>query len=98
LYNRIREDEPKHHKEIEMNKKPHEVDAHDAAAIKTAVYFVASIFLGRGQFDKHNCETLSEARQVCKLMDAHYDNGRKAMVYAALPNGRQVFVPDNHQA
>jgi len=74
-----------------------EIDAPLLAEISATTRFVTTIFLGRGQYAKHECGDLSEARAMGVQMAAHYRNGRIAMVYALLSDDRQVFVPDNFQ-
>lgn len=73
----------------------HPVDIRDAAEIAQAVYFVSTLFVGVGRFEKAIHETLAEARVTAKAMESHYKNGRKAMVYGILANGKSVLVPDN---
>lgn len=76
---------------------PHPADQDDLQAIDQASYFIASIFLGRGEFDKSEQSNLSVARQIAQHMEAHYHNGRGGMVYAVLPSGRSVLVPPEYQ-
>lgn len=81
-------------------KPPHPTDIRDFALIDQAAYFVASIFLGTGKFDKSEQPTLTEARDVVSRMSHYYhkrSGGRQGMVYAILADGRQVFVPDAYQ-
>lgn len=80
-----------------MRKRMHPADAADLAAIREASYFVASIFLGTGQYDTHAAPTLANARAVAAQMTTHYRNGRIASVYAILPSGAQVIVPASYQ-
>lgn len=65
--------------------------------ITNATSFIASIFLGTGTYDKFDAPTLSQARDVAVQMEEHYRNGRKALIYAQLPSGRQFLVPDNYK-
>lgn len=73
----------------------HPVDIRDAAEIAQAVYFVSTLFVGVGRFEKADHKTLAEARVTAKAMESHYKNGRKAMVYGILANGKSALVPDN---
>lgn len=76
---------------------PHPADQDDLQAIPQASYFIASIFLGRGEFDKSEQSDLQSARAIASKMETHYRNGRGGMVYAVLPNGRSVLVPTEYQ-
>jgi hypothetical protein len=75
----------------------HPADAADRAAIPEATSFIASIFLGTGRFAKSETATIEAARATAEHFAAHYRNGRKPLVYAILPDGRQVLVPDDYQ-
>lgn len=72
-------------------------DAAMLSELPNATHFVTSIFVGRGEYAKHESADLAAARAVGNQMAAHYRNGRKALVYAQLPNGRQFLVPDDYQ-
>jgi hypothetical protein len=79
------------------SKSLHPADAADRAAIPSATSFIASLFLGTGQFAKSEAKTIKAARAEAEHLAAYYRNGRKALVYAILPNGRQVLVPSDYE-
>jgi hypothetical protein len=75
-----------------------ELDAAQLAQVAVATSFVTSIFVGRGSYDKHESHDLVTARAVADQMTEHYrQNGRKAIVYAILPDGSEVLVPESYQ-
>lgn len=74
----------------------HESDAAMLAELPNATSFVTSIFVGSGEYAKHESPDLVTARAVGQQMADHYRNGRKALVYAQLPSGRQFLVPDSY--
>lgn len=76
----------------------HEADSAMLSQIADASEFVTSIFLGRGEYAKHSSATIDAAREIGAQMEEYYRNGRKALVYAILPNGRQFLVPSGYQA
>ena len=80
------------------HKNSHEADAAMLSELPLATGFVTSIFLGRGEYARHESATLFDARNVATQMEAHYRNGRKALVYSVLPNGRQFLVPADYAA
>jgi len=81
-----------------MPKKLHPADEAALREIAEATSFVATLFLGRGQYAKRFAATLAWARAEAKyLIGEHPNSGRLPMIYAILPNGRQVFVPSNYQ-
>jgi hypothetical protein len=76
-----------------MKSKPmHPADAADAMRVASAVAFVATIFIGTGRFDRALHGTLAEARVTAGAMEAHYRNGRRAMIYGVLASGASVLV------
>jgi hypothetical protein len=84
-----------------MPKKPmHDADATDRARIAQATGYTTSFFLGSGKWDKHPSPALERAREVARQMMADPDyaaTGRKPIVYAHLPDGSEVVVPDDYQ-
>lgn len=80
-----------------MLKNSHAADAAMLSELPLATSFVTSIFLGRGEYARHESAGLVAARTIADQMAAHYQNGRKALVYAQLPSGRQFLVPDSYQ-
>ncbi len=73
------------------------VTPHDAKLIAVASSFTASLFLGRGSFDKIETRTLAEARAATeKLRAAHPRCTREPMVYANA-EGASVFVPAGYE-
>lgn len=76
----------------------HEADAAMLSEIPNASEFVTSIFLGRGEYAKHSSPTVQDARAIGAQMEEYYRNGRKSLVYAVLPNGRQFLVPADYPA
>lgn len=79
-------------------RKAHAADVAERAAIKDAIGFIASIFIGVGQFAKREAETIPEARQLARELDAKFaDTHRKALVYAILPTGNQIVVPESYE-
>jgi hypothetical protein len=80
-----------------MKPDSHAADAAMLSELPNATSFVTSIFLGRGEYAKHESAALADARNVADQMAAYYRNGRKALVYAQLPSGRQFLVPDSYQ-
>lgn len=71
-------------------------DAAMLSELPNATHFVTSIFVGRGEYAKHDSADLVTARAIGNQMAAHYRNGRKALVYAQLASGRQFLVPDSY--
>lgn len=82
-----------------MTKTIHPADAAQLALIPQARQFIASLFLGQGKYDKRAAETLAEARaRAAEISAGHkWPNGRKAMIYAVLADGREVLVPDAYE-
>ena len=83
-----------------MPKKMHAADATDRAKIASATGYITSFFLGRGNYDRHPSPALERARQVGQQMLADPDyakTGRKPIIYALLPDGSEVLVPDDYQ-
>lgn len=80
-----------------MLKNSHDADAAMLSELPLATSFVTAIFLGRGEYARHESADLVKARATADQMAAHYHNGRKALVYAQLPSGRQFLVPDSYQ-
>jgi len=78
------------------HKNSHDADAAMLSELPNATSFVTSIFLGRGEYARHESADLVAARTIAGQMAAHYQNGRKALVYAQLPSGRQFLVPDSY--
>lgn len=79
-------------------RKPHPADLADLRDIPSATSFIASLFLGRGEFAKAEAGTLEAARAAAaSLAQQHPTSGRKPMVYGILPNGRQVLIPETYQ-
>jgi hypothetical protein len=78
-------------------KTPHPADTADLALIPTATKFIVSLFLGTGRYDKREKPTLKEAREeALKMAGVHgWPGGRKPLIYAVLPDGRDILVPDN---
>ncbi len=70
----------------------HPADAIDAARVASAACYVATIFIGTGRFDRAAHATLAHAKETAGLMEAHYRNGRRAMIYAVLPCGGAALV------
>lgn len=70
----------------------HPADANDAKRVASAACYVAIIFIGTGRFDRASHATLPEARVTAGAMEAHYRNGRRAMIYGVLPCGGAVLV------
>ncbi|WP_324134053.1 hypothetical protein [Bosea sp. (in: a-proteobacteria)] len=70
----------------------HPADAADAMRVASAVCYVATIFVGTGRFDRASHATLAEARVTARAMEAHYRNGRRAMIYGVLPCGATVLM------
>jgi hypothetical protein len=72
----------------------HSADTAMLDQLSNATHYVATLFVGRGEFARHETKELKDARVAGAAMAAHYKNGRKPMVYAQLPSGRQFLVPD----
>jgi hypothetical protein len=84
-----------------MPKKIHAADSTDRAKIASATGYTTSFFLGSGKWDKHPSPTLERAREVARQMlaDPEYaKSGRKPIIYAHLPDGTEVVVPDDYEA
>lgn len=64
-----------------------------AAAVSSADYFTANLFLGTGQYARHDLKSLDYARQAGALLEDMHRNHRKAMIYAVTRDGRSVFIP-----
>lgn len=80
----------------------HPADAADLAAIGTATGFMASLFLGRGRWAKSPISpSLGGAKHWGVLLvqrsRAIRDLPRKPAIYALLPDGRSILVPDGYQ-
>lgn len=74
------------------SKAVHPADANDAKRVASAVSFIATIFIGTGRFDRAEHGTLAEARVTARAMEAHYRNGRQALIYGVLPCGATALV------
>jgi hypothetical protein len=86
--------------EIAMTEKPmHPADAAQLALISRASSFTASLFLGKGKYAKREAETLSEARtEALRIAGVHGAPGQRTpMIFAVLPDGRDVLVPDDYE-
>lgn len=75
-----------------MKSSMHPADFGDAERAASAVYYVTSIFIGTGRFDRAEHGTLAEARVTAQAMEAHYRNGRRALIYGVMPCGASVLV------
>jgi len=78
-------------------RKPHPADlAGVAEAVANAQGFVSTLILGRGRYEKREAPTLEAARNLAAEMtkEAATRGGRKALVYALLPNGGSALVPE----
>src|SRR5438045_404543 len=72
-------------------KRIHPADVIDERAVREASSFIASIFVGLGQYDKREAHTLVEARTAAaELLKAH-PSGRKVLIYAIHADGRQFL-------
>jgi hypothetical protein len=71
----------------------HAADVVDTVALAQATKFIATIFLGQGQYDKRECASLDNARIAADELSALHRSGRRPLIYAILPNGRQILVP-----
>jgi hypothetical protein len=76
-------------------KSQHPADADALASIGRARAFTASLFLGTGKF-AHSPEspTLVGARHWGALLQQRHGGRRRALIYALLPNGRSVHIPE----
>lgn len=79
-----------------MSKSTHTADDAMLSELPNATSFFASLFIGRGAYDRHESKTLAQARDIGRRMAEHHANGRSAMIYAQLPSGRQFLVPDSY--
>ena len=76
-----------------MTKQMHPADAADRAKIANATHF--NVHLRKGPADKINQEAPTLAEAV-KIADALKVESRKpAMIYAIMPEGTTVFVPQD---
>ena len=77
---------------MSKGKKPHPADTQDNALIPTAAKFITSLFVNGG-YSKLDAKTLNEARDnIEKLRKSHPKATRKPLVYAVLPDGREILV------
>src|SRR5690349_6322648 len=77
-------------------RRAHAADVADLAKLATATGFVTTLFHD-GAFDKRTSDNLMAARALGRAMAAEFPRlARKPMVYALLPDGGQVFVPNDY--
>lgn len=76
-----------------MTKQMHPADAADRAKIANATHF--NVHLRKGPAEKINEEapTLAEAVKIAEALKA--ENRKPAMIYAIMPEGTSVFVPQD---
>lgn len=72
-------------------------DADLARAVADASAFIASLFVGRGAYEKATASSLAKARELGRQLEDAHPWGRKAMIYAISPSGRQTFIPNYFQ-
>lgn len=69
------------------------VDEFNEAILENAIGYSVALFLGRGEYAKHRCETLREAQHTGQQMTAYYKNGRHPVIYAIDHCGHFTIVP-----
>jgi hypothetical protein len=82
-----------------MTKKPHPSIAASEAimidAIRSADHFLASLFIGRGQYEKREAATVAGAiKHAVALQAEHVEGTRRAMIYAVSKDGRATFLTE----
>ena len=79
-----------------MGKKPHPADIaaeeQMIAAIRAADHFMASIFIGAGQYEKRTGETLKEAIVKAKLLMSSRRFNARPIYYAVAKDGRATML------
>jgi hypothetical protein len=81
-----------------MARKPHPAEVRDAQLIARATSFVIYLRSSPGTVHRETATSIPEARQIeARMNKEHGANGRRAIIYAILPEGGQVFVPDTMQ-
>lgn len=82
-----------------MPKKVHPADLAHLAALPKAQGFIASLHVGFGRYEKSPAlAALDAARDAGKRLQEEHGTAARALIYAVLPNGRQVHIPDSYNA
>lgn len=81
------------------SKKPHPAEIAAEAvmidAIRSADHFMASLFVGRGRYEKQRAKTVREALQARIELRAKHRVNQTGMIYAVLRDGRAIFITDS---
>lgn len=59
----------------------HPADAANSEALTRATKFIATLFLGRGRYDKREAPTLEAAQIAAKDLSALHQGGRKVFAF-----------------
>lgn len=77
-------------------KKPHpaEIAAEHAMidAIRNADHFLASLFVGRGEYQVRSARTVKEALTVAPLLESAFPTTRKCIIYAVSKGGTATML------
>jgi hypothetical protein len=81
-----------------MPKNPHPADiAAESAmiqAIRAADHFLASLFVGRGRYEKQQAPTVLAALHARVAMRERFGVNQHGMIYAVQKDGHAVFITD----
>jgi len=78
-----------------MTKPPvFDIDTMAIDAIRTADHFVASLFIGRGEYKTEKRPTVSAARAAAKALEAEPGFTRRAIIYAISREGVATMLTD----
>lgn len=79
-------------------KKPHpaEIAAEEQmiSAIRFADHFLASLFVGRGEYRKRTGGTVLAAMQHARALERSASSTRRCMIYAIGKDGRATFITE----
>ena len=74
-----------------MARKPHPSELHDAARIATAIGYAVHFMKGPLERIRERADTLPEAQAIARRLNAaHGQHGRRAIIYALLPDGGSI--------
>lgn len=74
-----------------MPKKQHPADARNDEIIDTAVFFISSLFLGRGQYAKAEAKTIAAATAEAERLERENPGSQRALIYAFDAQGRSAI-------
>lgn len=71
-----------------------DIDTMAIDAIRTADHFLASLFIGRGQYKIEKRATVVAAREAARALNAEPGFTRRAIIYAVSADGRATMLTD----